>query len=128
MKKEPEPIKNLEIHNLPPKVQVMLPTSEVVEREQFVIVADWIKPKYPNKPTYAYTLSNMIKNFEAKGYIFENVTDLMVIQIKAILKHCKEVKIYDNRNVLPYPVIAHYMHGIWIKTEHPFCETIIKKL
>ena len=87
--------------------------------DAFNVVATWIKPKSPDKPTYAYPVSMILKTLNQQGVRVETLLDAVRIHVKSIYRQCSELKIYDNRPDNPFELLAWYQNGKWIPMHHP---------
>lgn len=107
------------------KVKVIIGDEER-EVEKFKMVVKWLNPKDPNKPTYCYTLTMMVRTLEKNGIFPRTAIEAVRISAHRIYKKCEWLKIYDNRPEIPYPILAWWQEGYWLPVEHPMAKSLKK--
>lgn len=110
--------KGINITGGPAKVKVVIGDEERIV-DQYKIVATWLNPKDPKKPTYSFPLSMIVRTLEINGIFPKTSLEAIRIKTKSIYKKCSDLKIYDNRPNNPFTVLAWYQDGTWLPVEHP---------
>lgn len=108
------------------KIKVVIGDTEY-EVERYKIVATWKQPIDPNKPTYAFTLSMIVRTLLQNGIQVSTPLEAVRIKVKSIINKCSEIKIYDNTPNNPFPILAWYQDGAWLQVEHPQAKEINNK-
>lgn len=111
--------KGFEIINRPPTTVKVNIGDEEREVSCFKIVATWIKPKDPKKPTYVYTVDMILNAFEQKGIFPKTSLSAIKMKVEMIYRECRKLVVYDNRPDNPYQILAWYQDGKWLPVEHP---------
>jgi hypothetical protein len=107
----------------PPKVKVIIGDEER-EIDSFKIVATWLKPKNPEKPTYAFPLSLVVRTLEQNGVFPTSPIQAIRIKANQIYRKCSELIIYDNRPNNPYKILAWWQNGQWLPVDHPLAKRV----
>lgn len=118
--------KGINVVGGPSKVKVIIGDEERLV-DQYKIVATWLNPKDPNKPTYAFPLSVIVRTLEKNGVFPNTALEAIRIKTKSIYKKCRELKIYDNRPNNPFTLLAWYQEGNWLPVEHPEAKKLMNE-
>jgi len=93
--------------------------EQQIEVPAFKIVATWINPKYPHKPTNAYPVKMIIDTYAKQGIRINDQLQAIRIKTRSIYKKCRELIVYDNTNNSKFPIMAYWQDGYWLEVDHP---------